>query len=97
MDSLAKRYADPFFLLDQMTGWGVLDEFVDKMYEQMDEDRYWDLYLRAIPFCQCSYEEFRSGKTSNGTQRTGTPFTDEDIEATIQRSQEILNGFVPED
>lgn len=94
MDSLAKRYASPFSLLEKTMKWYSLDEFVTGMYEQIDEERYWEIYLRTLPFNQYSFDEWRMHGTEG---KKDTSCSKESLKATIQKSQDILKGFRPEE
>ena len=91
MDTLFKRYACPFSLLDGYIQTGRMCEFIQAFLEQKQEDDRWELYLHKV--WDKSYTEFcESLQTSQGLQ----DMSEDDIETTIKQSMNILGNFTPE-
>ena len=91
MDLLFKRYASPFSLLDGYIQTGRMCEFIQAFYEQKKEDDRWELYLHKV--WDKTYSEFCEAlQTSQDLQA----MSDDDIEATIKKSMNILGNFTPE-
>ena len=91
MDLLFKRYADPFSLLDGYIQTSRMCEFVHRFVEQQAEDNRWEFYLHKV--WDKSFTEFcESMRASQEPQA----MSDEDLEATIQMSMNILGNFNPE-
>lgn len=95
MDLLAKRYADPCFLLNGVIRTGRLDEFVDELgairAEDEEERRNWDFFLHKV--FDRSYAEFIEEMENDKKHQN---MSDRTIETTVQNSLDILNGFNPE-
>lgn len=100
MDLLYHRYASPLNLLDMVIGYGQMDEFVKTMIEQIDEENLWELYLHQI-IKEQSFEEWKNSlmaNTEKEVERTQeeNSVTQDEINAAVQKSQVILENFVPE-
>ena len=94
MDLLAKRYASPFVVMNEMIRAGRFYDFVVEVnsiiHEEKQEELYWDIWLHKV-FNQ-GWEEWRE----NIRARTeALKVTESDLEATITASYELLNGFNP--
>lgn len=100
MDLLYHRYASPLNLLDMVISSGQLDEFVDVMIEQINEEKMWELYLHQI-IKDKSFNSWRdslmadTGEPEDGNLKTD-PVSQCEINAAIQKSQVILENFIPE-
>ncbi len=98
MDLLYHRYASPLELLDMIVSLGQLDEFLKHMIEQIDEEKLWELYLHQI----IKEQSFSDWKASLKTDiekeedRAAKTVTRGEINAAVQKSQAILENFVPE-
>ena len=93
MDLLFKRYASPFTLLDLMLQTDKLDEFVITIINEENEQKLWELYLHH-QWLDKSFDDFKKevlGSVTNETNKV----SEKEIEATINHSKEILNGFNP--
>lgn len=94
MDLLAKRYASPFVLIDEMIQAGRFYDFVVEVnsiiYEEKQEEIYWDIWLHKI-FNQ-TWDEWREYIRNRSEAQNVTEL---DLEATITASYELLNGFNP--
>lgn len=91
MDLLFKRYADPFSLMNGYIQTSRLCEFIHAFIEQKQEDDRWEFYIHKV--WDKSYDEFcESLHTSQDMQEMSV----DDIEATIQKSMDILGNFNPD-
>ena len=94
MDLLAKRYASPFTLLDEMICRGRFYEFVLEInqiiVEEKDEQQLWEIWLHKV--FDKSYDEWvqkiRSLAEAQHTDKS-------QLETTVKNSMELLNGFNP--
>lgn len=99
MDLLFSRYASPFLLLESLLETNSLSEFINTMIEQNEEEKMWDLYLHTLPIylytgkAQSFNEFMESAKNPNQTEK----MTNEELEATLNDSKEILNSFNPDE
>lgn len=96
MDLLFKRYANPFFFLDSYIS--QLGKIVDFIMKKENEDKLWQMYVATLLVNDKSFEEF---KQENMIQQNtfkeikNTMASKEDIDATIEKSKEILSVFRP--
>ncbi len=94
MDLLAKRYASPFVVMDEMIRAGRFYEFVVEVnsivFEEKQEELYWDIWLHKV-FNQ-DWHEWRESVRARSEAQS---MTESDLEATITASYELLNGFNP--
>lgn len=94
MDLLFQRYASPFLLLDEMIASGRMLEFVEKVLkirnDENESDTLWEYFLHKV--FDKSYAEFlRENRTPQAHQEVSM-----DFEATIKKSANMLDGFIPE-
>lgn len=89
MDLLARRYASPFVLLDEMAAQGRLYEFVREVNEINDEERLWDIWLHRV--FDKTYDDWRDSLTHKAVEVEKF-----DAQSTVQNSFDILKGFNPE-
>ena len=65
-------------------------DFIDMVSQQQMEDNRWEFFLHKV--WDKSYDEFRSEmQVSQDLQR----MSDDAMEATVERSMQILGNFVP--
>ncbi len=92
MDMLFKRYANPFVLLDQAIGTGRLAEFIGECVrihnEEQREKTNWEFFLHKV--FDKSFEEFSAELEKQGAAPQPEEFDDRYVEATIQKSRNIL-------
>lgn len=93
MDLLCSRYASPFSFIDGMILMGTLPEGIKTLIEQDNEDRMWELYLHSNPYIapHKSYEQWKS--QVNGNVQHSKSLSKEEVKATVEMSQNILNNF----
>ena len=90
MDLLFKRYADPFSLLSGYIQTSRFCEFIETFCEQKIEDDRWEYFLHKV--WDKSYSEFREAlQVTQDLQG----MSDEDMEATVKKSMDILGNFNP--
>lgn len=78
---------------------GQFLSFVDELMEikkaeleDEKESKLWDLYIHMIPFLEGqSFEDFKNSVDSNPDE----PIEEINLEATLNNSQSILDGFIP--
>lgn len=90
MDLLFSKYASPFSLLDSMIQNKRFFEFVLEFMKIHNENLEWEFYLHKA--VKGSFEEF---KKSIEEDESNEKMTDEQIEATLIESKNILNEFKP--
>jgi len=90
MDLLFKRYADPFSLLNGYIQTSRFCEFINAFCEQKTEDDRWEYFLHKV--WDKSYSAFcESLRVTQDLQE----MSDEDMEATVKKSMDILGNFNP--
>ena len=95
MDLIFKRYPSPLFFLDYCLENSSLDEVVMFIYEQTNEDKYWQMYLSTLPLNDKSYNDWKKEVKGGTSTSNDTNFTKEDADTVIKNSQDILSGFKP--
>lgn len=95
MDLVFKRYSSPLFFLDYCMENNNLADIVTSIYEQTNEEKYWEMYLATLPLNEKSYTEWKKDVTGNKQASNNTNFTKENADTVIQNSQNILSGFKP--
>lgn len=92
MDLLAVRYADPSFLLDGYIQTGRLCQFIREVMKlKADSDR-WEYYLHKV--FDKSFEDFCEDLDVTEMNMNQTT---QSMEATVNRSMDILKGFTPDE
>lgn len=95
MDQLYKRYADPFSFVNGMIQTGrfceFVESFVDTLNEEKEEEHTWNFFLHKV--FEGSYRDF---KNSIETDKQNQEMSDDDIEAALQHTMQIMNNFNPE-
>ena len=93
MDLLFKRYASPFCYLDVLLEYGEFGRGVINIWETAQDDKSWDYYLSNNPMNNKSFEDW---KKENITQaRNQKPMSKTQVDATVEKSQNILKNFNP--
>lgn len=90
MDLLATRYASPFVILDAVILEGGFCDFAVELYQIIDEEKLWDIWLNKLRFDERSFDEWKESLTAS------PPEQKTDLKATVTNSMEILNGFSPQ-
>ena len=84
---LFSKYANPNFLLDEMISSGRFLEFVFEFIDLENERKEYEFWLHRV--FDKSFEEFKQAIEPK------KEVPEEDLEATIENSKEILSSFVP--
>ena len=88
MDLLFKRYASPYFLIDQMISVGKFSEFIVEVFNMISDDEQWEFFLHKV--MNQSFADFKNSLLS-----TANNCTKDNIETTINESYMILSRFEP--
>ena len=95
MDSLFKRYANPFLFMDGMIQTGRFCYFVrsfwKEIHEEKDEKTLWDFYIHRV--FDSSFNDFREEIENDKKNRS---MTEQAMETTFKHSMNILQNFSPE-
>ena len=95
MDSLFKRYANPFLFMDGMIRTGRFCFFVrsfwKEIHEEEDEKTLWDYYIHRV--FEGSFDDFRK---SIEIDKQNQSMSEQAMETTIKHSMNILQNFSPE-
>lgn len=95
MDLLAKRYASPFFVLDDMIRLGQLHDFLSEVLQAIveeEKEKYrWEFFLHKV--YDKSYDEYLRMVNSAENEQNETPITEAEIMDVCEFSQNILEGF----
>lgn len=91
MDLLFQKYADPFSLVDGYIRTTRFCEFIHAFCKQKMEDDRWEYFLHKV--WDKSFTEFCEAlQVSQDLQS----MTDDNIEATVKKSMDILGNFSPQ-
>lgn len=99
MDLLHKRYASPFPLLDNLIENKQFSEYIQFLLNKEAEDRndqmLWEFYLHKV--FDKSFKEFRETMLaeSEGESKKNDATDEAKRNEIIEKSNAILNGFVP--
>lgn len=91
MDLLFLRYASPFLLIDQLISMGTFFDFIDKMFEEYNEQKLWDYYLHKVD-ASISYNDWKS-EQGISCNTSSEKLTKNEIETTLKESLKIANSF----
>ena len=86
---LFKRYASPFLFVDQMILSGQFEDFAEELPEWMEHEKLWDFWLHKVFNADQSFEQWKESVLHPQDQTV----SDEEIEATVQKTMTILHGF----
>lgn len=96
MDLVFKRYSSPFLFLDVLIENNNFSEGIDELFNQQKEERWWELYLATLPLNEKTYECWRKEMEKEiSTKPTNSSLTKKEIEASINKAQNILDNFNP--
>lgn len=95
MDLLFKEYASPFVLLDEVISAGQFNDFLDTFEEQREERQMWEFYIHKLPpWDERTFEKFKHDIHFGSKKKVKIERpSDEQLEATVRNSFEMLNGF----
>ena len=93
MDLLFQKYASPFLFLDEVIRTSRFSDFVitflDLRAEEKEEKELWEFFLHKV------YGKSWNKFVQENTTPKPKPEKIVNVEATINKSYVILNGFVP--
>ena len=94
MDSLFKRYANPFLFVDGMIQTGrfsfFVRSFMQEIHNEKDERTLWEFYLHRV--FDKSFDDFKEDLSTDRKNRQMSEFA---METTIKNSMDILKNFKP--
>lgn len=90
MDLTFKRYADPFLFFDTLLNTGQFARGVIEIIRAFNEDSLYDFFLHKVH--EQSFADFKRELVEN---TKNLRVTDHEIEATVKKSQNILQNFTP--
>lgn len=94
MDLLFQRYADPFSLINGFIQTGRFEDFVIRFVEttnaEKEEKSNWEFFLHKV--FDKSYKEFKESIT---VDRGTAQMSENEMEATVRNTLNILGGFNP--
>ena len=85
---LLKRYANPYFFIDQVIETHRFCEFIESLVDAYNEEIMYEYWLHKI-YGQ-SFADFKQSVSSQNND-------DADLETTIEESQKILSNFIPKE
>lgn len=91
MDLIFKRYASPFCYLDALLEYGEFGKGIASIWDTIQDEKAWDLYLSNNPMNKKSFEDWKKEIFNN--QKHNKPMSKAQVEATLEKSQNILKNF----
>lgn len=86
-----KRYSSPFLFLDNLLEQGCFYEGIDTIFNQIEEEKMWQLYL-SIPIKEQSYINWKNEVLQPVEQSV---VRKKNIEVAKKEAKEILKNFKP--
>ena len=94
MDLVFKRYSSPFFL-DLCIENSDLGKLVDVLLKKRDEEMLWEMYIASLPYNDKSFKDWKKEALERTKVKQNVHMSKKEIDATIQKSKDILSGFKP--
>lgn len=91
MDLIFKRYSNPFSLIDLLIENNQFSDFIDTFNEKVVEDMEFECWLHKI--YDKSFVEFK--EQVHNTMSVEVNMSEDEIKATLNKSNEILANFDP--
>lgn len=88
-----KRYSSPFSLFDELIESNQFNDFIVTLNTKYIEDLEYDLWLHKV--YDKSFEEFKKDISISRDAQAGY-MDEEDVKATVKKSNEILSNFKPQ-
>ena len=88
-----KRYSSPFSLFDELIESNQFNDFIVTLNTKYIEDLEYDLWLHKV--YDKSFEEFKKDISISRDAQAGY-MDEEDVKATVKKSNEILSKFKPQ-
>lgn len=89
-----KRYSSPFLFLDNLIIQGRFSDGIDTIYNQLNEEKMWQLYL-SIPMKEKSYVDWKNEILSKEEVQPSFEAS-KDINEVKDKARNILKNFKPE-
>ena len=94
-----KRYSSGLFFLDYCIENSIFAQAVEKIKLKSEEEKLWQMYLATQPYNDLSFEEWKEKvykKTAEKFyKKRTTKMSKLEIDATINKANQILKGFKP--
>lgn len=87
---LFTKYASPFDFLDGMTEMGEFEQALDRLVEQEQEKKLWEMYLHS--HSDKSFNEWKE-QVLEDNPKPSEAMSKEEVTTEIDRSKEILKSF----
>ena len=88
-----KRYSNPFSLFDELIESNQFNDFIMTLNTKYIEDLEYELWLHKV--YDKSFEEFKKDISISRDAQAGY-MDEEDVKATVKKSNEILSNFKPQ-
>ena len=88
-----KRYSNPFSLFDELIESNQFNDFIVTLNTKYIEDLEYNLWLHKV--YDKSFEEFKKDISISRDAQAGY-MNEEDVKATVKKSNEILSNFTPQ-
>ena len=88
-----KRYSSPFSLFDELIESNQFNDFIVTLNTKYIEDLEYELWLHKV--YDKSFEEFKKDISISRDAQAGY-MNEEDVKATVKKSNEILSNFTPQ-
>ena len=88
-----KRYSNPFSLFDELIESNQFNDFIVTLNTKYIEDLEYELWLHKV--YDKSFEEFKKDISISRDAQAGY-MNEEDVKATVKKSNEILSNFTPQ-
>lgn len=88
-----KRYSNPFSLFDELIESNQFNDFIMTLNTKYIEDLEYELWLHKV--YDKSFEEFKKDISISRDAQAGY-MNEEDVKATVKKSNEILSNFTPQ-
>ena len=92
-DLVFKRYSNPFSLFDELIESNQFNDFIMTLNTKYIEDLEYELWLHKV--YDKSFEEFKKDISISRDAQAGY-MDEEDVKATVKKSNEILSNFTPQ-
>ena len=88
-----KRYSNPVSLFDELIESNQFNDFIMTLNTKYIEDLEYELWLHKV--YDKSFEEFKKDISISRDAQAGY-MNEEDVKATVKKSNEILSNFTPQ-
>ena len=89
MDSIFKRYSNPFLIMDTMLEQSRLEEFVFELAEQKANEQIWDVWMHKV--YDKPFDKFKNSIIHKKEKKDP-----EQVKHTVNDSMNMLKSFNPQ-